>query len=264
MNKNDFRYMWRGKIVKLVTNENTNNLELIEQRSQQKKHALLVIHGFSSSPHVFRKIIKRLNYDSVISPVLPGHCENIEAFSNATASQWVNECEKVCAQLLDDYDKVDVMGFSLGGVLATHLSSKFSLNHLYLLAPALKLHLNAKAMTYLSKILRQIGFKRLRNRAGNFHTAGELELAYRQLPLSTIIEILNFIDNFAFKPPSCPTDLFLGAYDEVVDSYKVAQCFQSLKNVKIHWLNNSAHVLPLDGDVEQIIECINLNSHDYA
>lgn len=264
MNINDFRYMWRGKVLKIVTSDDIDRIKTLSYRTDKKDNALYLIHGFSSSPYVFRKIVANTNYDAIISPALPGHCENINAFSEVTAKDWIKATEQTCENLLKEYKKVDIMGFSLGGVLASYLSQKYALNHSYLLAPALALKLNAKAIIYLAKILRQIGFKYLRNKAGDFYTYGELELAYRQLPLSTVVEILNFIENFDFNPPLCPTDVFLGLHDAVVDSNKVAEFFKDIKNVKVHWLNNSAHVLPLDGDVEQIISCINSNINQYA
>ncbi|MGL6036951.1 MAG: alpha/beta hydrolase, partial [Legionella sp.] len=52
----------------------------------------------------------------------------------------------------------------------------------------------------------------------------------------------------------------LGAHDQVVNSKKVEQLFSSLPNATIHWLSNSAHVLPLDNDLAQIIQCINAHA----
>ena len=54
-----------------------------------------------------------------------------------------------------------------------------------------------------------------------------------------------------------PTDLFLGSFDEVVDSEQVAKRFFNAPQCNIHWLQNSAHVLPLDNDVNAIIDCMN-------
>lgn len=260
MNINDFSFMWRGKVVKLLSKDNIELLKPIDKRGENKDHALLLLHGFSSSPAVYRKLYPALSsYDAIVCPTLPGHCDTLASFSKIKATDWVNATIATCDNLVNNYKKVDVLGLSLGGVLACNLSNRFTLNHLYLLAPALELKIKVPAMLYLAKILKQLGVKHLRNKAGNFHIKNEAELAYSKLPLSTIMEILNFIKQYEFKAPTCKTDLFLGYHDAVVHSPKVAKYFSNLKNCKTHWLNNSAHILPLDGDYNKIIECINHN-----
>ena len=61
--------------------------------------------------------------------------------------------------------------------------------------------------------------------------------------------------------PNCPTDLFLGSQDKVVNSVKVAEIFKNIVNCKTTWLENSSHVLPLDNDVKKIITTIQENQH---
>ena len=184
------------------------------------------------------------------------HGDNVDAFAKSTAKDWICSVEKVCEDLLQQYDKVDVIGLSLGGVLACHLASKYPINHLYLLAPALALRLKIPSALKLAKILKKLGFKHVRNRAGNLFEESEVELAYRLLPILSIIEVLTLINEFKFNPPSCPIDLFLGQHDAVVNVEKTAAFFANLPNVQTHWLANSAHVLPLDGDVDAIIDCM--------
>jgi carboxylesterase len=221
---------------------------------------LLLLHGFSSSPAVFRRLQPALpHYDAIVCPVLPGHGDSIAAFSLVKATDWVLAAEAVCAALMKDYQHVDVVGLSLGGLLACHLSQRFKLHHLYLLAPALALQLPIKLALVCAHLLRGLGFKRVQNRAGNLNSKQYNELAYCQLPITAIIEILTLINTFQFIEPTCPTDLFLGRSDGVVYSKQVENLFAHLPKVNRHWLENSAHVLPLDADVEQIISCIRDN-----
>lgn len=260
MNINDFRFMWRGKIIQLLSQDKVNLLQPIDKRSQKKERALLLLHGFSSSPGVYRKLYPALtSYDAIVCPALPGHCHTIASFSTIKANDWVNAANEVCDKLVNEYKKVDVLGLSLGGVLACNLSNLFAINHLYLLAPALELRVRVPMILYLTKILKHLGVKNIRNKAGDLYCQEEAELAYYKIPLSTIMEILNFINTFKFKAPTCKTDIFLGVHDAVVNSTKVAKYFKNLNNCKTHWLNNSAHVLPLDGDLNEIIACINKN-----
>lgn len=259
MKKEDFRYMYRG----IPRSElKTGELKLLEpvnlRKGQGKGHALLLLHGFSSSPAVYRYLIPKIkHYDALVCPVLPGHAESIESFSGSKAADWVSVATKACEELVKEYDKVDVLGLSLGGLLACQLSQVFSLNHLYLLAPALKLRLPINHIKRLAQALLFLGFTRIRNKAGNLLNQEQAEIAYRQLPISVIIEMLGLAQAYQWAPPACPADLFLGAQDLVVDSEAVEKLFISLPEVSIHWLKNSAHVLPLDNDFKEIIDCIN-------
>lgn len=264
MTLDDFRYMYRGKVVANLRPEDAGLLASSVHETSQHQRAILLLHGFSSSPAVFRRMQQPLLqiYDAVISPVLPGHGESINAFSAVQATDWLLSAEYECERLTREYEKVDVMGFSLGGLLACHLSARFPLHHLYLLAPALSLHLNVSWTLRATKLLHGLGLRRIRNRAGNLLSNAYSELAYRQVPLTAIMQILSLIKEFEWSIPTCPVDVFLGQHDDVVDSIKVAERFTGLTRTAIHWLEHSAHVLPLDADVDAILACVKASSLD--
>ncbi len=257
VNIQDFCFMWQGKRTAPLLAQQANLLAPIDIRGEHRDRALLLLHGFSSSPAVFRTMLPELTmYDAVVCPVLPGHAESIAAFAKVRATDWLSTADAACSALLQAYASVDVLGFSLGGLLACHLGQRFPLNHLYLLAPSLSLQMNVSAGLWAGHALQSLGFRLLRNRAGDIYTKGQHELTYHQLPIAVIIEVLMLIKQFRFVPPTCPTDLFLGRYDSVCNATRMAECFAKLPDVTTHWLENSAHGLPLDGDVDAIIACI--------
>lgn len=253
----DFRCMRQGIQLFELTQQDIDLLSPINQRSKNQHHALLLLHGFSSSPAVYRFLLPELSgYDAVICPQLPGHAQNLEAFAKTRAKDWLLFVEQTYRQLSNEYEHVDVMGLSLGGLLACHLSSHFTLHHLYLLAPALDLHLSINKTLIVLHALRWLGFKQIRAHAGNLYSIKHCEIAYRKLPLSIISELLTLIKQFSFTLPTCPTDLFLGRHDKVIDTQQVANRFTQQKHTTIHWLEDSAHVLPLDTDLNLIIQCV--------
>lgn len=258
MKRNDFRYMRQGKQIAELKDEELNLLSPINQRGEGNDHALLILHGFSSSPAVYRYLIPEIKgYDAVVCPVLPGHAQSIEAFSKTKATDWLETATNACEELVKHYKKVDVLGLSLGGLLACKLSQQYALHHLYLLAPAIRLNMRVNTLSKVAQIMHYFGFRHIRNRAGNILNETHSEIAYRKLPISAIIEMLHLSKNYQWVAPTCPVDLFLGVHDQVVASHEVAKLFDSLPNVHIHWLENSAHVLPLDKDIKKIIACIN-------
>ena len=262
MDIQDFRFMTGGNCVKGFASEDVPLLAPVDIRGKGNARALLLLHGFSSSPAVFRAMHPAITgYDAVVCPVLPGHADSIATFAKSTSIEWVAAAMDACEDLINNYQTVDVLGLSLGGVLACHLSQQYALNRLYLLAPSLSLRLNVPVALCAARVLQGFGMRRLRNRAGNLYTHRYPELAYRQQPLSAIIEILTLIKNFSLVTPRCPTDLFLGRFDAVVDSQQVAARFKNMPHVTTHWLEHSAHVLPLDGDMEAIVACVNASAH---
>lgn len=257
MNINDFRWMHHGVHLDYPKQGDLKILRPISETKNGTSKALLMLHGFSSSPGVFRCLIPELSaFDALLAPVLPGHGESINAFAGSCASAWVAAAEAAVESLLETYDEVHVLGLSLGGLLAMHLGQRYPLHHLWLLAPALAINLPMKLMLTTAKLAQKLGFVRVRARSGNICKRDACELTYRQLPISSVCEIVQFIRDFPKALPACPTDVFLGRYDMVVDSGTVATRFMDAPNVTLHWLKHSAHVLPLDNDFHEITACM--------
>lgn len=257
MNRDDFLCMRRGITISTLTPDDMPYMLPVNRRNGNTQHALLMLHGFSSTPAVYRYLLPAFDhYDAIIVPTLPAHGNNLDDFAQMKGEELLSFSETLCAELLTEFEHVDVMGLSLGGLLACHLASRFSLNHLYLLAPALDLHLAINQALTVAKCCHALGFHAIRSVAGNLYTSNAYEIAFRQLPLTTIIELLTLINQFNFSLPKCPVDLFLGRHDDVVASAHVARRFEHSHQATIHWLEQSAHVLPLDGDIDQIIQCV--------
>lgn len=255
--RDDFRCLHRGVVKGMLPTEDLPFLQGYEKRGAGKQRALLLLHGFTSSPLVFRYFFPHLDgYDAVIAPTLPGHGTNIAAFTSTQASDWIQAVEHTCACLCQEYAQVDVLGLSLGGVLAHHLSQKFSLNHLYLLAPALDVQ-RSRLLQRIAQLAYRAGFVRIRNQGGNLYREDDCEITYRQLPLQVTLELFDFIHTYNFRPPGCPTDIFLGAHDNVIDSAKTAERFNTLPNATVHWLKDTAHVIPLDTDRDRVLDVLN-------
>ncbi|OGV49234.1 MAG: hypothetical protein A3F46_05800 [Legionellales bacterium RIFCSPHIGHO2_12_FULL_42_9] len=234
--------------------------QYIHHPAATNNRAILLLHGFGSSPAVFRILMPYLTkYNAISIPALPGHGSNIQEFSDCMAQDWLIAAEVQLQNLYKKFSLVDVLGFSLGGILALQLNTKFSINHLYLLAPALSLRIPIPITLLTAKLLRYCGFSNLRNSAGNLYTNTCCEIAYRQLPLNAIIELLNLINDFKFSQPHCPTDVFLGAHDTVLANTKIKHMFHNMEHTTLHTLKNSAHVLPLDMDCNIIGQYISNN-----
>lgn len=258
----DFRFKTRARKTNELTASDEAYLSPIFVENGKKNHALLLLHGFAATPAVYRWMIPQLSgYDAIHAPLLPGHGQNLDDFSQIKAADWFRASAEALTLLLENHQKVDVLGLSLGGLLACRLAETFRFHHLYLLAPALALKHNTRISLRLTKVLHQLGFSAFCNIGGNLINPTEAELSFKLLPLATVQELLQFINAYQWLPPQMPTDIFLGAHDRVIDNQKIARKTESWTDRNIHWLKNSAHVLPLDHDRAKIIACMQDEIH---
>ena len=261
MKLDDFAIMLNGRIIDNISKEDAISMSAIDQElSPRTDHALLMLHGFASSPQVFRALLPQIQgYDKIVCPVLPGHAESLKVLGQARAQQWRDTAKTHCQRLLNNYEKVSVLGFSLGGVLALELSQYLPIHHLYLLAPALKLYYPTRPRLMAARILYALGIRTIPNfGAGNYYQPTAKEISMPRLPLRAVIEILSLVKTAHYHQPSCKTDLFLGRHDKVVDSEALARHYALAEHLTIHWLDHSGHALPIDGDVPAIVKYVNL------
>jgi carboxylesterase len=95
-------------------------------RAQKKKDtAILILHGFAASPIEQQPLAEYLKDDyDIYAPILPGHTTNITDFSKQKYTTWLSFSEKIYDELLKEYSKVILLGFSMGGTICLHLSTK--------------------------------------------------------------------------------------------------------------------------------------------
>lgn len=101
----------------------------------KKKKALVLIHGFGvRASHEFDLYLSHQNikFDVIKSFDM----FDIDNLDDNDHKQWIKRCEDVMRSI--DTDKYDIylMGFSMGGVIASYLASIFKVYKLVLVAPA--------------------------------------------------------------------------------------------------------------------------------
>lgn len=99
--------------------------------------AVLMIHGYIGSPTDYGRLpelVNRLGY-TVSVPLLPGHGRDPREFSKISAQELIDYVDAEYLKLVKTHDEVIVIGFSMGGALATLLENKYQFKQLVLLAP---------------------------------------------------------------------------------------------------------------------------------
>ena len=103
-----------------------------------KERAIILLHGYATNIDdlIVLKEELRKNYSYVCLQNLPGHGEeDIKKFNAIDTMIYVRD---LCKKVFDKFEHVDIIGFSMGGAIATYLATIFEFEHVILLSPANK------------------------------------------------------------------------------------------------------------------------------
>lgn len=104
------------------------------------KTGVLFIHGFTGGTYEvqpFVSYIEKYTEWSVEVPTLPGHGVTLD-LGNVSAQNWLMEAELAMRRLRKRVDRVIVVGFSMGGLIAMYLALRYPVDRLVLLSAAAK------------------------------------------------------------------------------------------------------------------------------
>ncbi|RIW32737.1 alpha/beta fold hydrolase [Bacillus salacetis] len=98
----------------------------------------LLIHGFTGGPYEVDPLARYLRQHTdwkIVVPTLPGHGETLD-LKGKKADEWVKHAEEELKALLEECEEVYVIGFSMGGLIASYLSVEYPVGKLVLLSAA--------------------------------------------------------------------------------------------------------------------------------
>ncbi|WP_369683946.1 alpha/beta hydrolase [Evansella sp. LMS18] len=101
----------------------------------EKMIGCLCLHGFSGNPKEIDAITTYLEKKKwlVYTPTLPGHGEN-NTLKGITYKHWIYAATVAVEELLKRCEKVYVIGFSMGGMIASYIASRYPVEKLVLLS----------------------------------------------------------------------------------------------------------------------------------
>ncbi|MFH1807281.1 MAG: alpha/beta fold hydrolase [Pseudomonadota bacterium] len=90
---------------------------------QVDRLGVLLLHGFTSSVRTVDGMVPQLEQAGIPYrvPILRGHGTHYTALEGVTAQDWYDDAEAALLDLLREVDKVVVLGFSMGGLVALNL-----------------------------------------------------------------------------------------------------------------------------------------------
>lgn len=93
------------------------------------KTKCLIIHGFGGGVYEVTPLadfLKKHGYE-VVCPVLKGHSSTSKDMRKATYREWIDSAELELKKLKKAGDKVFLIGFSMGGLIAFNLANKHNI-----------------------------------------------------------------------------------------------------------------------------------------
>lgn len=201
----------------------------------------ILLHGYLGDEADFGLLPKSLksHYDDVIICQMPGHVS-----INRIYSFTFKETVEMLYEVIESYVKdavVDIIGYSLGGVMASYLAKQYNFNKVVLISPSIKFLNPAfpKAMReYMRDIEKEYEEVKIKEEKENAKSLFKADFGYiwyrfiSRFTFSTFKTFLQFIDanNKLTEKIKAPLLVVRGELDELVPRDTVETILNSCAN----------------------------------
>lgn len=120
---------------------------------ENAREAVLLCHGFTGIPRELAKVGENLakQGNASYAPRYPGHGTDRRDFLATGAEDWLRRAVDAYLELAAEYETVQIVGHSMGGLIASLVAERFNAAKLVLLAPAFAVYSPLWQATLLSK-----------------------------------------------------------------------------------------------------------------
>ena len=208
-----------------------------------KRKAILMIHGFVGGIYDYGSLpneLELIKKFDVFTFTLPGHEKLI--VKDVKYTDWIKEAENQIEILINhNYKDIYVIGHSMGGVIASHLASKYKeVKKLVLVAPAFRYFYFKDGKVNIK------GFNEtIKNMPEMFKNMGTEKVLERitKTPIPTMLEFTKLVSKYEndIKNISCPVLTIHGLEDKVVPQESTDLVYNNL-NSKTNILYNIKEV----------------------
>ncbi|MED3552432.1 alpha/beta hydrolase [Cytobacillus praedii] len=205
----------------------------------------MCIHGFTGSPYEVEPLASYLKDRTdweIVVPTLPGHGDKLD-LKGIEYKKWIKHAEDELIRLIEKCETVYVVGFSMGGLIASYLSVHYPVAKLVLLSAA-AYYVNPK------QLLKDIG-EILRDAAKGSLTENEMFIRYKRkiiaTPITATIQFRRLVT--AIRPilpqVRIPTLIAQGEIDGVVPPKSAQYLYNRIGTTskKLIFLKKSKHLI---------------------
>ncbi|NHN30763.1 alpha/beta hydrolase [Paenibacillus agricola] len=103
----------------------------------ESRHCLM-LHGFTGGPYELTPLAEHLTSLGEIChvPTLPGHESDLRSLGQTQWKEWIVAASDEASRLTTLYGEIDLVGFSMGGLLSAYIANRFPIRRLVLLNAA--------------------------------------------------------------------------------------------------------------------------------
>lgn len=228
--------------------------------------AVLCLHGFSGTPYEVKPIALELNRRGyrVLCPLLIGHGRGNDALANSRWEDWLISAKFAFDKLARDWDKVMIVGFSMGGLLALKLAHERGgrVQGVAALAPAFELDTVSGVGLRLIKKLGIANWLPHMPKSGG-PDVSDPDIGYTmpsndKMPIAAAQSILigqESVSEIANRL-MVPVWIFQGKQDHTVPARSAKHLFKRLRmrDKRLIFYPRSWHILALDVEHGEVIE----------
>ncbi|MCT2534949.1 alpha/beta fold hydrolase [Aquibacillus koreensis] len=215
------------------------------------------VHGFTGGPYELMPLanyLKEVTDWHIEVPCLPGHGESLQ-LETATYKDWIKAAEEALEKVSEKCDQVYVIGFSMGGMIASYLASKYNVAKLVLLSASRK-YISYRQMAMDIGMFVKEGFNgRLKQNKLFQHYMNKKG----SIPIKATVE---FIKCMRFTKPylqevTCPVLIAQGIQDGMVPYKSVYYLDKEIPaDTEVIYYHDSKHLICLGDDKDVLNETV--------
>ncbi len=221
------------------------------------ERAVLLLHGFTGHSADMRMLGRYLNGEgyTCYAPIYRGHGKSPEELIGVTAEEWWEDVQQAYQHLKDNgYQKIAVVGLSLGGVLALRLAGNTPLQGVVTMCSPMYFD-NEKQLTIgFRKFAKE--YKQLEGKEND-----KIEEEVEQL-LEDSKELFREIETSITRVKEnvdmiyTPTFVVQATNDEMINPESANYIYENVEsdNKQIKWYENAGHAITFSKDKEQLHE----------
>ncbi|HIV74831.1 MAG TPA: alpha/beta fold hydrolase [Candidatus Pseudogracilibacillus intestinigallinarum] len=218
----------------------------------------LIIHGYTGGPYEvepLREYLVEQTDWNIVVPTLTGHGEQLD-LKDVSYEVWLEDATRALEELKQACNKVYVIGFSMGGMIAAYLAATIEVDKLVLLATARK-YLSFK---HLSQYVAEVIGDSFKGKLEENEIYRHYKSKFGTVPLSANIEFMKLVNKTKDYLEEITTPVFIaqGKQDGMVP-YQVAYALEEeigSEDKEIVFFEESSHLICLGHDKDVLNQMV--------
>jgi carboxylesterase len=222
------------------------------QMDDKLKMGCLIIHGFAGNPDEVSSMsdyFERKGY-YVSCPVLKGHCGKRRDLAWTHYNEWIKSAEDELVVMLQKFDSVIIIGFSMGGLIAANLAIKYKIKAMITLNTPIYYWEKRKIFKNILYDIRTRKFEK---------TRGYINSSF-SIPFTALYNFTALLKStkLIFNKIKCPIFIGQGLLDETVQHRSADFIYENAGSVikVIKRYENASHLICHSPNKDELFEDI--------